>query len=205
MENPVLAFPYLANEILSPGLKGLFFAALIATVLSTLNSFLFLSATTFSRDFIFRLRKSRIGLSFQHSLDQHLLRGIFSFLIRQPSKDNDGEKSLVYYTKLGLIFALVISLVTAYYFESVVQLWYTIGSICIPGIILLVISSYYPKLRVNKNIALYEIIIGVLASLIWLIIRNEFIDYELLYQLEPMIIGLAFVIIIHIIGMIKKY
>ena len=205
LENPVLAFPYLANEILSPGLKGLFFAALIATVLSTLNSFLFLSATTFSRDFIFRLRKSRIGLSFQHSLDQHLLRGIFSFLIRQPSKDNDGEKSLVYYTKLGLIFALVISLVTAYYFESVVQLWYTIGSICIPGIILLVISSYYPKLRVNKNIALYEIIIGVLASLIWLIIRNEFIDYELLYQLEPMIIGLAFVIIIHIIGMIKKY
>ena len=57
LENPVLAFPYLANEILTPGLKGLFFAALIATVLSTLNSFIFLSATTFSRDFIYRVRK----------------------------------------------------------------------------------------------------------------------------------------------------
>lgn len=58
LSSPVLAFPLLAEKILSPGLKGIFYAAMFATILSTLNSFLFLSATTISRDFIFRISKS---------------------------------------------------------------------------------------------------------------------------------------------------
>ena len=45
IDNPVLSFPILAEKILGTGFKGIFYAALIATILSTLNSFLFLSAT----------------------------------------------------------------------------------------------------------------------------------------------------------------
>lgn len=201
LENPVLAFPFLANEILSPGFKGLFFAALIATVLSTLNSFIFLSATTFSRDFIFKLGKTK-KLFFPYNSKFNLLNRIMSFRIRQSLEVNDGEKTLVYYTKLGIIFTLLISIVIAYFFESVVELWYTIGSICIPGLILLVVSSYYPKFKVSRNIAFLEILIGLSSSLLWLFIRDFVSSNEILYQLEPMIIGLVLAGFIHLYGIL---
>ncbi len=179
LENPVLAFPFLANEILTSGLKGLFFAAMIATVLSTLNSFIFLSATTFSRDFIYRFR-------------------------HKTNSNSQSNISIISYTKIGIILTLVISITTAYYFKSVVELWYTIGSICIPGIILLVISSYYPRISVSKRVALLEIIIGVSTSIVWIFVRDYFSDNIILSQIEPMIVGLTTVIIVHFTGLIIK-
>lgn len=195
LENPVLAFPALANEILTPGLKGLFFAALMATVLSTLNSFIFLSATTFSRDFIFRLTKTR-ELSFRQSFGRNLLNKLELYF---------NQYNLITQTKLGIIFTLIISLVIAYFFESVVELWYTMGSICIPGLILLVVSSYYQKLRVSNKIALFEIVIGIASSLIWLFIKQYFSHNEFLSQLEPMIIGLVLAVTTHLYGLKIKY
>jgi SSS family solute:Na+ symporter len=217
LDNPVLAFPYLADEILDPGLKGLFFAALIATVLSTLNSFIFLSATTFSRDFVDRIKKTNF-LSFPNVSIGNLGKEHNRFRLRSYRKDKvntlsenlkyegSGDKFLIQFTKVGIVVTITISIITAYYFESVVQLWYTIGSICIPGLILLVISSYYHKLKVNNKIALLEIIIGVSSSLIWLLVRDNFSQYEFLSQIEPMIIGLMLALIIHFWGMLNlKY
>ncbi len=204
LENPVLAFPYLANEILNPGLKGLFFAALIATILSTLNSFIFLSATTFSRDFIYRLNKTKI-LSFANdSIVNPKSNMSFRHVFSRNLGKNSPNNNLIFYTKLGIAVTLTISIITAYYFESVVQLWYIIGSICIPGLILLVVSSYYPKFRISNKMAFYEIIIGVVASISWLILRDNFSQNNFLYQLEPMIIGLVLAILIHLFGLFKK-
>ncbi len=115
------------------------------------------------------------------------------------------QYNLITQTKLGIIFTLIISLVIAYFFESVVELWYTIGSICIPGLILLVVSSYYQKLRVSNNIALFEILIGIASSVIWLFIRQYFSHNEFLSQLEPMIIGLVLAVITHLYGLKIKY
>ncbi|PID63327.1 MAG: hypothetical protein CR986_00055 [Ignavibacteriae bacterium] len=172
LQNPMLAFPSLADKILSSGLKGIFFSALLATVLSTLNSFIFLSATTFSRDFVFKLN---------------------------PKVTID----ITYYTRIGIFVALTISIIIAYFFKSVVELWYTIGSICIPGIILLIISAYYPKLRVSNRAALVEIILGVLTSIIWFFIMSYFSDNEILSQIEPMIVGMVVVLITHLLN-VKK-
>jgi len=176
LENPVMAFPFLAEEILSPGLKGIFFAALIATILSTLNSFMFLSATTFSRD----------------------------FTIKFSSKRAKGNKATIFYTRIGLIFTSVVSIIIAYSFESIVELWYTIGSICIPGLILLVISAYYKQFKISSKIAFYEIIIGVLASVSWLLVRENFSHIEFLSQIEPMIIGLTLALFVHVYGNIQS-
>lgn len=185
LKNPVLAFPYLADTILSPGLKGLFFAALIATVLSTLNSFIFLSATTFSRDFLYRFNLERLRNS----------------LVDKESYPND---ALIKYTKYGIVITVLLSIITAYSFESVVELWYSIGSICIPGLILLVISSYYPKYRISNKMALIEILVGVLSSSLWLFIRSSLPDDSFFSQLEPMIVGLMFSIIIHVVSILIK-
>ncbi len=190
LNNPVLAFPHLAEKILSPGLKGIFFAALIATVLSTLNSFIFLSATTFSRDFIYKLLSSKVNInnkSFNHSIIQ-------SF----------NDKSIIHFTQLGIILTLIVSIIIAYFFESVVELWYTIGSICIPGLIVLVITSYYTKYKVSNVFALAEIIASVLSSVIWLFIRKQFSGVTILEYTEPMIVGLMVALVIHFVGMLRR-
>ena len=158
---------------------------------------------SFRQSFSRNLLSRSTSIKNSSKIDQ--LISMLSFRIRQPYKDNDGEKSLVHYAKLGIIFTLVISLVIAYFFESVVELWYTIGSICIPGLILLVVSSYYQKLRVSNNIALFEIIIGITSSIIWLFMRQYFSHNEFLSQLEPMIIGLVLAILTHLYGLKIKY
>jgi solute:Na+ symporter, SSS family len=51
LENPAMAFPSLAT-LLPPALAGLFLGGMLATVLSTLDSFCFLSGITISRDLL---------------------------------------------------------------------------------------------------------------------------------------------------------
>jgi len=174
MKNAVLSFPIFAEHILGSGFKGLFYIALFATILSTLNSFMFLSASTFSRDFIYKLKKEVDDIN------------------------------LIQYTRIGLIVSSVISIVLAFQFSSVVQIWYVIGSIVIPGIVLLIISAYSNLLRITNKCAFIESTFAILSSLTWLIIRPMFSSVEIISEIEPMIVGLFIAIIIHLFG-IRHY
>jgi SSS family solute:Na+ symporter len=173
IEQPVLAFPLLAEKILSPGLKGFFYAALFATIMSTLNSFLFLSAATIGRDFIFRIKKFNI------------------------------EEKLKSYTVYGLLVSAFISVILAWAIPSVIEIWYTIGSLCIPGIIITVVSSYYSKIKINDKIMLVEMISAVLISIAWYFLRDEFAG-TILFEVEPMLAGLLTAALIHCYGMLIK-
>ncbi|MCP4704847.1 MAG: sodium:solute symporter family protein [candidate division Zixibacteria bacterium] len=71
LTNPVASFPALAQKVLPAGLLGLFALSLLATVMSTIDSYSFLAASTFSRDIVWRMFKiaenrityfTRIGL-----------------------------------------------------------------------------------------------------------------------------------------------
>ncbi len=173
LSQPVNSFPLLAEKILSPGYKGVFYAAMFATIMSTLNSFFFLSATTVGRDFIFRLN----------------------------SKENNFH--LKKYTIYGLIISGILSILLAYFIPSVIEIWYTIGSLCIPGMILPVVSAYYPGLRISKNLMFVEMIFAVLTSIIWLIIRDNFITNTVLIEIEPMIVGVFVALAVHVTGLVK--
>ncbi len=172
LDNPVLSFPIYAEIAFSSGIKGLFYAAMFATILSTLNSFLFLSAATFGRDFIYKL---------------------------SVKKD---ESKIVVYTRYGIIISTIISIALAYFVQSVVTIWYLIGSICIPPIIVLIFGSYYKKIRVSKIVAITELISSVTASVLWIILK-EYFKSSWLYEIEPMIIGLITAVAIHFYG-VKK-
>ena len=172
IENPMTAYPLLSEVVLPNGLKGIFYAAMFATIMSTANSFLFLSATTIGRDFIFRLRKDR------------------------------KETQLKSYTIAGLAISGTIALILAYTIPSVIEIWYTIGSICIPAIILPVISSYYPVLRVNRKIIIAEMLTALAISTTWYFIRDNF-EYEI-YIIEPMLVGLFFALLIHFSGLLVE-
>jgi SSS family solute:Na+ symporter len=71
LANPVGSYPALAVMVLPAGLLGLFALSMLATVMSTIDSYSFVAASTFSRDIIMRIRKinesettryTRIGL-----------------------------------------------------------------------------------------------------------------------------------------------
>lgn len=174
LKQPVNSYLFLAEKVLGSGLKGFFFTALFATILSTFNSNLFLSATTIGRDFIFVLSKQK------------------------------DDKKLKQFTVYGIIISSFIALLIAYIIPSVIQIWYTLGSICIPALIILITAAYYPKFIVSSNIAKAEIIFASLSSLIWFLIKS---NYKLIFpfnEIEPMIVGLVVAISIHLLGMYLK-
>jgi solute:Na+ symporter, SSS family len=72
LADPLHAFPELARRVLPPLALGFFFLGLIATVMSTIDSYGFIAATTISRDLVWRLRRgsedripfhTRVGLA----------------------------------------------------------------------------------------------------------------------------------------------
>lgn len=173
LPQPMMAYPLFAEKVLGSGIKGIFYAAMFATIISTLNSFLFLSATTIGRDFIFRIR-------------------------------NDGNDSRIKsYAIIGIIISGILSIVIAYLIPSVVEIWYTIGSLFIPGIILPVISSYYPKLKISHRLIITEIFFALTSSILWMLIRNNLSG--LLSEIEPMIVGLFAAVLVHLAGLIGRF
>jgi len=56
LKDPVFAFPELARITLPAGALGLFYLGMIATVMSTIDSYAFIAATTVGRDLIWRWR-----------------------------------------------------------------------------------------------------------------------------------------------------
>jgi SSS family solute:Na+ symporter len=172
LSQPMMAYPLYAEKVLGSGLKGIFYAAMFATIISTLNSFLFLSATTIGRDFIFRVNK------------------------------NSKEEKIKSYTVIGIIISGIISIIIAYLIPSVVEIWYTIGSLFIPGIILPVISAYYPKLRISSKLIIAEMVLAVSISMMWFDFRETLIG--VLSEIEPMIIGLFVSVLIHTFGLLRK-
>lgn len=57
LDNPVAAFPAYAMELLPVGLLGIFLLSLLATIMSTVDSYMFLAGTTISHDLIWRFKK----------------------------------------------------------------------------------------------------------------------------------------------------
>jgi SSS family solute:Na+ symporter len=189
LENPVLAFPLFAEQVLPSGIKGIFYAALFATILSTQISFLFLSGTTIGRDFVYhgvvRLKRTKPDLS-------------------RRSTTMPDESKLKNYTIIGLLISGVIAILLAYFIPSVIEIWYTIGSLFIPGIILTVVSAYYPKLRVSNKLILIEMITAFITSTVWYFVRSEFLNIAVLSEVEPMLVGLLFSVGIHLIGLLSR-
>ncbi|MDP4115001.1 MAG: hypothetical protein Q8903_02645, partial [Bacteroidota bacterium] len=171
---PSLSYPLYAEKILSSGFKGLFFAGLVATILSTLNSFLFLSGTTITRDFIYKF--------FSDKKEQNV-RG---------------------YTILGICLAGAVSILISYYIQSVIEMWYLIGSVCIPGMIFAIMSAYYPKYKIKNKVMFFEMLLAVTSSISWYICKQHINPLSIIYEIEPMIVGLFVGAVIHIVALIKE-
>lgn len=137
LDNPVLVYPELGAHLLPAGLSGLFFLTLLATIMSTLDSFLFLSGQTLGRDLIAKLWWP--------------------------------EKSVAI-TRWCMLLSTLLGILLIVVYPSVIALWYVIGSVLIPGLLIPVLGIYLPFFRLKRSVAVWAMTVPCVISTIWLIL-----------------------------------
>jgi len=163
---PVLVYPLMADALLPVGMKGLFFVALFAIIMSTLDSYLFLSGQTLGRDFISR------------------------FYPGYP-------RNLV--TRISILISSIIGIILIVLYPSVIDLWYVIGSVFIPGLLFPVLGIYISLFRMKTSFVIVSISGCSIVSGGWLLMGTltspELYNYTFL-GIEPFYPGLALAIAI---------
>ena len=160
--DPLFAYPKLGALVLPPLAYGIFITGLLATIMSTIDSLGLISAITFGRDILWRIQTPS-------GIDQELWH----------------LKSIQFIRK-GLAVTAFIALGLAFSVPSVVNLWYGLGSILVPGLVLPFLLSFTEN-RPTSGIVLM-MVCPVIFGLIWLLWGNLSNGYP--FDLEPFYIGI---------------
>ena len=167
----LLTYPIIAFEVLPSGFLGIFLVGIIAIVMSTIDSLSLVSAITFGRDILWRIETNKSTLS--------------------P----------INFMKKGLIIISFFSLIISYVLPSVVALFYTLGSLLIPGLILPFLYSLKQDNQImNKYITVW-MILPIIISGSWFIF-SKLMNQPLL-RLEPFYPGMATSFLYYIVIKIK--
>jgi SSS family solute:Na+ symporter len=142
LAQPVFAFPELARVTLPPFALGLFYLAMIATVMSTIDSYGFIAATTIGRDVLWRLR------------------------------GEPGEQRLTRDSQIGLWIAAAFATALAITEQSVIDLWHDLGSIVTPALLLPVGTALLRRGRLGSRATLAAMVIPFAVALVWVLERR---------------------------------
>lgn len=101
---------------------------------------------------------------------------------------------------MGLSAILGVALLM--WFPSVVNLWYVIGSVCVPGLLIPVLGLYIPFFSMNRPWVLASLIGGTTGSFTWLLLgvvadQSEGVSF---LGLEPFYPGLAVALLVFMVG-----
>jgi solute:Na+ symporter, SSS family len=158
------AYPALAEAILPMGVKGVFYTGMLATVLSTVDSFFFTSATIIGRDILWRI--------FSKDTDENRVNGL---------------------VRIGLILTAVISAIIILLSEKIYLVWYAMSSILVPAILLPLIFAYVPTWRRSALRTEVSMLAGGGAALIIYLVgvtTGSAAAPEYLLGIEPVYVGL---------------
>ncbi len=146
LPHAIEAYPALADAILPPFLRGLFYVGLIATVMSTVESYLFVAATTLGFDIprAWRLWRSQ----------------------KEPEANTHALARRS--TRWGLVLATLASLALALSTDSVVGLWKAIGSLITPALLLPLLGGFLPALRASSRLTLASMLLSSAVALAWM-------------------------------------
>ncbi len=161
---PTTAFAVFAAAVLPTAIKGLFFTGILATIMSTIDSFTFLGAMSLSHD-----------------------------LYKKVLKPKATEKEEIFATKIGIVITAAFSTILALAFESLVAMWYTIGTIGISTMLVPILAGFFYKGKKHGSAAFASMIAGSLTSTSWLVHGwlNNFEGWPMyLFELEPLYPGL---------------
>lgn len=167
LADPVTAYLALAAKVLPPVVRGLFFVGLLATIMSTIDSYSFLAAMTLGRDVIWRLKKDA------------------------------PEIKVNQYTRWSLIVSALVAIIIAYYAQSIIRIWKDIGSIGTPALLVPLVTSFFDKIRMRKGFVIISMIGSALIAGFWVFSKQiHALDGNYFLGLEPIYPGLGFSLLI---------
>ena len=165
--DPLTIYPHAASHFLPPVLQGLFLTGLLAIIMSTVDSFTFLSALTFGRDIMWRW------------------------------KNNLNINS---YVRIGLVLTAVISILLIFWLPSVIELWYNLGSLFIPPLLLPLLFTYFPKFKMSARLTTTVMASAFLLAFSWFLwgqINAEAGMPVYPFELEPFFPGLLWSVLLY--------
>jgi SSS family solute:Na+ symporter len=176
LADPVFAFPELARITLPPVALGLFYLGMIATVMSTIDSYAFIAATTVGRDLLWRLRGERA---------------------------TDPQAHL---TRIGLWTATAFATALALARPTVVGLWHDLGSIVTPTLLLPVGLALMGRGRLGPRATMALMLVPFGVSLGWVLAHAFAPSPETPYplSLEPIYAGLGASLLTWLAGLARS-
>ena len=166
-ENPYLD---LAQLVLPPIGLGLFIVALFSIVMSTIDSFSFISAYTIGKNLI-------------------------PLIIH-----TDKEDTILNYTKCGLVLTAILSIILAIIFEHAIDIWYMVGSFTVPTLLIPLIAGLYKiKLKKPLIIMLVPMLTSIIWYFGGVMLPQTSVLGGFIKTLDPMYPGILISIILYII------
>jgi len=175
--DPLMSYPELANSVLPPFAKGLFFTGLFAIIMSTIDSYTFLSALTFGRDIVYRIKK-------------------------------DDDKRITVLVRFGLIVTAIFAIIMIIIIPSVIDLWYNLGTLFVPPLLLPLIAAYFPKIRLSAKQIFFIMIVSFIISFSLFLFEqiNTVLGYpQYILGVEPFFPGLLFSVIGYLLLNVYSY
>jgi len=156
LADPVSAYPELAARTLAPLWQGLFMVGLLATIISTIDDYAFLSAVTLGRDIILRLRVPLAHASRAADGADHLSSAA-------------AESAAIPLIRWSLLASSLLAIGLALWSRSVISLWHHLGSIGTP-VLLAPLALSHTSLRISGRAALSAMLLSGAAALGWLML-----------------------------------
>lgn len=138
LANPVESYPQLAVKLLPPLARGLFFLALLATIMSTIDGYAFLSAITLGKDLLWKIYG----------------RG--------------EEKLATHFSRLSLLLTFIAAVGMALWSQSVVDLWYQLGSLSTPVLLVPLAASFSGKWKLPAQWVLLSMFLSAALAGLWM-------------------------------------
>jgi len=139
LADPGQAYPALAALELPSVALGLFTLGMLATVMSTVDSYAFVSAVTLGRDLWWRLR------------------------------GGDEETVVPRATRIGLFAVAALSITVALIWQDVIALWHDFGSVVTPAMLAPTLTALFPRWRMRAPYAFAAMLLSALAGGAWLV------------------------------------
>jgi solute:Na+ symporter, SSS family len=171
--DPLTSYPIFAASVLPVFLKGLFFTGVLATIMSTIDSFTFLGAMNIGHD-------------------------IYKKIINKKAND----EKVIKVTKIGVVITAGFGLILALFFKSLVFMWYTIGTVGISVMLVPVLGGFFYKGRKSSLAAFVSMILAATTSITWLVIGwiNMYEGWPTYwFNIEPLYPGLIISLLAYII------
>ena len=183
LAEPVAAFPALAERTLAPFWQGMFTVGLLATIMSTVDSYSFICGVTLGRDVVQRWRAPRRGTG-------------------PAGRDGVGplpaDASLAP-IRWGLLATAALAIGLALWAGSVVRIWHDLGSIGTP-VLLLPLALSHGRAAPRARWVLPAMALSGATAAVWLLLGDD----RPFLGVEPIFPGLAVSILVLLPGWLGR-